>query len=138
MKGKTSLTLIEQAIMLLVLALAAALCLRAFAWADAHSKKNSHRDRAMTQLQSAAEVLKAHHGDLSAAAEALGGQAEDSTWTIFWNENWIQTQSPDAFRLQVTPQDSETSFLGRALLELRQQDGTVLGSLQIAWQEVQP
>lgn len=137
MKGKTSLTLIEQAIMLLVLALAAALCLRAFVWADTYSKENSHRDRAMTQLQNAAEVLKANHGDLSAAAETLGGQAEEGVWTIFWDENWVQSQSPDAFRLQATPQDSETNFLGRALLELRQQDGTVLGSLQIAWQEVQ-
>ena len=138
MKGKTALTLMEQAMMLLILALAATLCLQAFVWADTHSRQNSNRDRAMVQLQSAAEVLKARQGNILAAAESMGGQADNGVWTLFWDENWVQTQKPDAFQLCATPQDQTTDLLGSALLEIRDQSGTILGSLRIAWQEVLP
>ena len=68
MKRNASLALIEQVIMLLILILAAALCLRAFSWSDKQSLYYKDRDRAMVEVQSAAEVLKAYRGDFSAAA----------------------------------------------------------------------
>ncbi len=137
MKGKTALTLIEQSIMLLILALAAALCLQAFVWADARSRQNTARDQALTQLQSAAEVLKAHSGDYYAAAETYGGMADRGQWMICWDENWVQTQYPGAFQLHAVSEDTQTDYLGSALLELRQEDA-VLCSLTVCWQEVAP
>ena len=137
MKGKTALTLIEQSIMLLVLALAAALCLQAFVWADTQSRQSTARDRALIQLQSAAEVLKASSGDYSAAADAFGGTANDGQWLICWDENWVQTPYPGTFQLQATPQTTQNDYLGSALLELRQ-GKTSLCSLTICWQEVAP
>lgn len=137
MKGKTALTLMEQAIMLLILALAAALCLQAFLWADTQSRQNSSRDRALTQLQSTAEVLKAHNGDFSAASATYGGQAENGQWQIFWDENWAQAQTPDTYRLLAVSQDSHSPYLGSAVLTLLQDD-TELCSLTVCWQEVLP
>ena len=138
MKEKTALTLMEQAIMLLILAVAAALCLQAFVWADAHSRENSDRDRALTQLQSAAEVLKACRGDWEDASEVFGGQADENSWSVCWDENWERTDMPGVYRLDAVPVSGTTDYLGCADLELRQEDGTVLGSLQVCWQEVQP
>lgn len=137
MKGKTALTLMEQSIMLLILALAAALCLQAFVWADNHSKENTYRDQALTQLQSAAEVLKAHGGDYDSAAKTYGGTADRSQWLICWDENWTQTQHPGFFQLRAIAQDTQTDYLGTALVELRQGD-TLLCSLTVSWQEVEP
>lgn len=137
MKGKTALTLIEQSIMLLVLALAAALCLQAFVWADAHSRQNTARDQALIQLQNTAEILKAYNGDYTAAADAYGGTAEDGQWLLCWDENWVQTSYPDVFQLQAVSQDAQSDYLGSALLELRQGE-TPLCSLTVCWQEVTP
>lgn len=137
MKGKTALTFIEQSIMLLILALAAALCLQAFVWADAHSRRNIARDQALIQLQSAAEVLKANNGDYTAAADTYGGTANDGQWLICWDENWNPTPYPGVFQLQATEQATQTNYLGSALLELRQEEAP-LCSLTICWQEVAP
>ena len=137
MKGKTALTLMEQAIMLLVLALAAALCLRAFLWSDTHSRENSSRDQALIQLQRAAEVLKSQNGDFLAASAIYGGHAESQQWVIGWDESWVQTDNNKVFQLVAIPQDSQIPYLGSALLTLQQSDST-LCSLQICWQEVQP
>ena len=46
MRSKAPLVLMEQAVMVLVFALAAALCLRAFVWSDQLSRQNEARDRA--------------------------------------------------------------------------------------------
>ena len=138
MKGKSALALMEQAIMLLILAVAAALCLQAFVWADANSKKSGNCDRAMVQLQSAAEILKAYRGDMDAAAGVFGGQTDENGWTVCWDENWERTDMPGVYRLDAVPVSGTTDYLGCADLELRQEDGTVLGSLQVCWQEVQP
>lgn len=138
MKEKSALALMEQAIMLLVLALAAALCLQAFVWADTHSRENSNRDRALTQLQSAAEVLKGCKGDGAAAAAIFGGQVDEDGWSVYWDENWEQTEQAGVYRLSAVPEAEITDYLGCAQLELRQEDGTALGSLRICWQEVLP
>ena len=71
MKNKASLQLMEQLIMILVFALAAALCLQVFAKAGEISEETDHYDRAVTLAANAAEVLKATGGD-EEAAEALG------------------------------------------------------------------
>lgn len=138
MKGKTSLTLMEQAIMLLVLALVAALCLQAFLWADTRSRDNSIRDRALTQLQSAAEVLKASHGNYMAAAATFGGMGGRGQWTVYWDENWTQTQQPGAYQLSVVSQPVQLDYFGCATLEMLDADGVVLAELQVSWQEEVP
>lgn len=137
MKQKASLALMEQVIMLLVFALAAALCLQAFLWADTHSLENTHRDRALIELQSAAEVLKQHKGDFSAAAASHGGVVENGVWTLSYSGDWLRSDADEVFYLRATPESLETDYLGGAALEITQADGKPLASLTVYWQEVQ-
>ena len=58
MKSKASLLLMEQLVLLLVFAAAAALCLRIFVHADMISKQTARRDEAVIMAQNAAEMLK--------------------------------------------------------------------------------
>lgn len=137
MKNKTPLLLIEQAIMLLILILAGALCLRLFAWSDASAAENKNRDNAILQLQSAAEVLKYHHGDFSAAAKTHGGHTSLEQWHITFDANWRQTDGDPAFQLRAIRQQAPP-YLGCALLELLEPNGTVLEALTVCWQEDAP
>ena len=58
MRSKASLLLMEQLVMLLVFALAAALCLNVFVRADEISRQTAVWDEATRIAQNAAEVLK--------------------------------------------------------------------------------
>lgn len=138
MKRKASLALMEQVIMLLVFAAAAALCLQAFLWADTRSLQNTHRDRALMELQSAAEVLKQHSGDFSAAAAAHGGTLEEGQWILTYDDDWARSDTAEAFCLRAVPDNLETDYLGGAVLEVTQSDGSPLASLTVYWQEAQP
>ena len=70
MKSKASLLLMEQLVMVLVFALAAALCLQVFLRADQISTETARRDQAMQLAQNGAELLKAGFGP-EAVAEKL-------------------------------------------------------------------
>jgi Tfp pilus assembly protein PilX len=58
-RSKTPLALMEQLVMVLVFALAAALCVQVFVLSDRTSRYGEARDRALLEAQSAAEALKA-------------------------------------------------------------------------------
>ena len=59
MRSKASLFLMEQLVMVLVFALAAALCLQVFVRAEEISLETARRDEAVFLAQNAAEMLKA-------------------------------------------------------------------------------
>lgn len=59
MKNKTTLMLMELLIMVLVFALAAAICLKVFVRSHELSSETQNRDRAMLAAQNAAETVKA-------------------------------------------------------------------------------
>jgi hypothetical protein len=125
----------EQAIMLLVFALAAALCLRAFVWADVQSAQSAAQDHALLQAQNAAETLKSCGGDLSAAAQRWGGAWDGMTWTIQYDNDWAQTEQAGAFTLRVTPEESGLDYLGAAHFQVERADGQILTELRVCWQE---
>lgn len=68
MRSKASLFLMEQLVMVLVFALAAALCIQVFVRAEEISLETARRDEAVAVARNAAELLKA--GRDAAAAEA--------------------------------------------------------------------
>lgn len=138
MKRNASLSLIEQAIMLFVLTLAAALCLQAFVWSDNQSLHYTNRDRAVMQLQSAAEILKAHSGDFSAAAASYGGSVDDTQWVLDFDENWNITDGTGTYRICATAIASDTEYLGSATLAVQPTDDDILAQLTVSWQEVAP
>ena len=114
MKNKTSLLLMEQLVMVLVFALAAALCLAAFVKADRISQETVRRDEAVLLAQNAAEVLKATSGDIERAKA---------------------TASASDYRLEIEHLKTGLPFMGQA--EIRVWLGeALLFTLRTGWQEV--
>ena len=91
MRSRSPLALMEQLIMLLVFALAAALCVQTFALSTHISQNAADRDRAMQLAQNAAEILKNHGGDMSSAqmnaVQHMGGQLSQGVWYILYDED---------------------------------------------------
>lgn len=125
MKNRTSLVLMEQLVMVLVFALAAALCLTVFVEADQISRETMHRDEAVLLAQNGAEVLKSCSGDVEKAAAILGGSP-----TV----NGLSMESGGYFG-QITVVDSGVPGLGQAHIHIYLEDDLIF-TLQTAWQEV--
>lgn len=134
MRSKTPLALMEQVIMVLVFALAAALCLRAFVLADATSRACEERDRAVLAAETVAETLKLCRGDC-AEAERMAEAALENVDVVFLHSDHAET-IPGALRIVITPLDSGTEFLGMAEVSAENADGETILSLTAAWQEV--
>lgn len=129
MKSKASLVLMEQLIMLLVFALAAAACLAIFTAAHSISLSARRQDEAVILAQNSAEILKYHAGDLQKTAAALEGSLQDDTAYIPGN---------DGLYLQIQKTASLIPGLGQAelLVMHAQSDSDILFSLTVCWQEV--
>ena len=154
MRKRAFLPLMEQAVMILVFALAAALCLRPFVWADGYSTRQQARDHAIVAAQRAAETLKAigqtDGGDmahtLTQAVQLVGGEAAQGIWYIGYDENWNQTADTgkEVYRLCVQGEPAPVEGMWQArvwvdVLEDIRVGGTYNGplfSLTVAWQEV--
>lgn len=135
MRSKAPLALIEQAVMLVVFALAAVLCLKAFMWSDLRSAENAQADRALLQVQSAAEILKNSRGNCPTAAGIMGGTWDGTCWSIRYDENWNETDGEAVYLLVATPLDTAEKYLGGAQVEVLKED-TSLALLTVNWQEV--
>ena len=109
-------------VMILVFALAAALCLQAFVLSNSLSEQGQARDQAVVLCENAAETVK------------IGPQ---ESFVAYYDEAWQQAQAPSVYRLEVNglPQELETLCQAKARV-LREADGEELYSLGYAWQEV--
>ena len=128
MKSKTPLALMEQLVMVLVFALAAALCVSCFVTADRLSQRSAMRDEAVIAAQNAAETIKGCRGDFERAAALLDGTLTNGILELRAQENIC---------LVVTPESSGDPLLGRARVEAcASRDGEALFALTVFWQEV--
>lgn len=142
MKSRSSLAMMEQLVMLLVFALAAALCLQAFVASDKLSRESETRDRAMVLCQSAAEAIRHSGGDFEAAAAALGvpygayGQ-EEPDFSVHYSEDLTLDDSRAyAYVLRAERTDSGVEGLGRASVQLLSaSDLRNVFELEVCWQE---
>ena len=136
MRDKTPLVLTELVIMLLVFALSAALCLKAFVWADRQSASAGAREQALRAAECAAETLKACRGDYAAAAADLGGSWDGEIWRVSYDEQWMPDSAEAVHCLQARPLEDTQDYLGMAELTVTAADGAQLSRLKVAWQEV--
>ena len=113
MKSKAPLALMEQLVMILVFALAAALCMQVFVRAQEISLETARRDEAVVLAQNGAELLKA-----GIAAEEIEKQL---------------SEAPYALRIQEIPQ--VISGLKQAEITVSYEN-TELFSLMVGCQEV--
>ncbi|MGI5987976.1 MAG: hypothetical protein ACOX7M_07530 [Dysosmobacter sp.] len=138
MRSKAPLVLMEQLVMVLVFALAAALCVQVFVLSDQTSRNYAARDRAAVAAQNAAEQLKGCGGDYAAAAEQYGGDWNGSMWGVSYDGDWqlCDGQSQAAYHVLVTPAESGQDLLGQAQVTVYTAEGEMLFSIPVAWQEV--
>lgn len=140
MKSKAPLLLMEQMIMLLVFAFAAALCLQAFVKSDNISRRSENRDRALQEAQSAAEVIRHTKGDFEQAAELLGVERYDEdSLQLVYDSDWNPAQDTMRYHLGIALQDSGVPGLGKAQIWVRDEsmDGqeAELVRFDVMWQE---
>ena len=138
MKSKAPLMLMEQMIMLLVFALAAALCMQAFVKSDSLSKGSEARDSAVLAVQSAAEALRYSQGDFAQAAEILETEQYDQdSLQVDYTEDWTPAEDTMRYTLGAGRADSGQPGLGKATVWVRDEAAdTELFRIEVAWQEV--
>ena len=110
MKQKASLALMEQLIMVLVFALASALCLLVFSKSAVISDRTTHRDTAVLIAQNTAELLKS-------------GMNPDAI-----------PHSPE-YTVVITPRNTDIPGLEKAEITVSHKDEP-LCVLTVGWQEV--
>lgn len=127
MKNKAPLALIEQTIMLLVLAVAAALCVQVFLEAHLTAKEIHLHDLSLQQMENTAACLQASRGDLEKTAAIVGGTVENGRLTL----------SYDGYTITVERLPDSLPLLGSARLTATW-DGKHLSQMEVSWQEVVP
>lgn len=148
-RSKAPLAMMEQMVMLLVFALAAALCLQAFVKSDSMSKNGEARDRAVVLCQNAAETLRYFGGDMGNAqvktAEKLGYQSGQGLLWQEFDENWnpIEAGAAGVYRLESEGVPTDVPGLWKAQVRVVSgfnvgQELEVLFEIEVAWQEVSP
>ena len=137
MKSKAPLALMEQILMVLVFALAAALCLQIFVFGSQVSRRSEARDSAMLVVQNAAEVLKVNRGNMQLCARLLGGENNADVWQIGYDADWQETNSDAAeYLVRAVPVATNDPLLGCADVFAQTVDGDSLFQVRVAWQEV--
>ncbi|MBE5906626.1 MAG: hypothetical protein E7277_07525 [Lachnospiraceae bacterium] len=121
-KSKAPLALMEQVIMVLVFALAAAICVQAFVMARTMSVQSKTKDRAMEMCQSVAEQCKAEH---------RAALPEDA----YYDEMWRLNQENFTYHLEfVLDKDDETHVSGVLIMKDTQKK-EIICQLKVAWQK---
>jgi len=128
--------LMEQMVMLLVFALAAAVCLQVFAKSGEDSKRVEVRDKAVLLAQSAAETVR-HCGGaapeaLAQAAQQLDLRLEGDVWQAGYGEDW--TPGGEAYRLTARAAAGGVPGLEAVQVSVEEADGAVLFALEVTWQ----
>ena len=138
MRSKAPLALMEQLVMMLVFALAAALCLQVFVFSEQTSRRNRDVDQAVLLAQNTAEMLKAC-GSVEKAQEILGGEIEQMMWCSYYYEDLSPAPDRESafYHVDTLPENSGVLGLGQANIEVFRYDGNKgLFSMTVAWQEV--
>lgn len=135
MRSKAPLALMEQLVMVLVFAVAGALCLRLFVTADKLSEKYADTDCAVIWAQTAAEILKTD--DAAERFEQLGAKGNSNGWQLYLDENWNSTLGESVYRLAASYEDTDSEFLWRADVSVFTADGELLFSIPVSGQNAE-
>lgn len=112
--------------MILVFALASAVCLQGFVYSNNLSRKGDRTEQAMNKAQTVTEHCKDNQGNLDKVCEILGGKRQDDSLVISYEEEEME------LTLQVT---ESTDYIERALIIVRDLDGGEIYRMETAWQK---
>ena len=134
MKSKAPLVMMEQIVMVLIFALAAALCLQTFVLSGRISKKTDAQNHAVLEVQNMAELMKM--GGFNAFAEAYGGQKSGELWKCFYTEDWNLTkeEAEAEYIVEVSFSEARENALWRAEIVMNGADGNELIRVPVAGQ----
>ncbi len=124
-RSKAPLALMEQVIMILVFALASAVCLQAFVYSDRLSRGDEQRQNAMAKAQHVTEYCKANHGDLEKAGGILGAEVTEEGLEIRYPEEKM------ILSLQLT---ERTDYLQKAVIIVSDMEDAEIYNMDIAYQ----
>lgn len=137
MKSRTTLSLMELTLMLLLFAMTAAVCLRAFALSDRLSRQAEQRDRAVLWAQTMAETWKAMGGDLEQVGVLYGKNDGAGGWTVCLDGDWVWTEDAGSavYRAELR-EEPEDGLLQKAWITVRElEGGRCIYELEAACQE---
>ena len=142
-RSKAPLSLMEQLIMVLVFAFAAAICLQAFVYSDNLSKSGTAREMAATRATEVAEVCKAYRGDFDKAAAKIegtivptdGGNSIEKSYTEDGLRVVLDTPTTETITGDVAYQKSKVSVweIPDENKQNKQDDGPIY-TMTVAWQ----
>lgn len=138
MKSKAPLVMMEQIIMVLVFAIASAVCLQTFVLSEKLSEQTELENLAVLQAQNAAEQLKA----LGPEQFLLTWEATPvkDGWQIFLDADGKKTDYTErtAYYLELCPQEETLETFWNIHVRITKKDGTELFCIPVAGQrEVQ-
>ena len=137
-KSKAPLNLMEQVVMILVFAFAAALCVQAFVVTDGMSKEAYARDKAAVISQMVAETVKSQNGDKEQSALLLEGTVTETGILVGYTEAW-ETCSEEAatYCAELMIKESD-AYLSKGEVTVREtKTQKVIFSLPVSWQNLQ-
>ena len=134
MKSKAPLAMMEQLVMVLVFALAAALCLQTFVLSGKISKKTEAKNRAVTEAQNAAEIMK--NGGFSKYLERYAPKQTEEESVSFFTKDWEITgeENRAEYKMTVSYRESEDLSLWQADITLATASGEELIRIPVAGQ----
>ena len=122
--------------MILVFALAAALCLQMFVLSDAISTDGEKRDYAVTAVQNAAEAVKLCGGDFDQMTQLHGGERTADGWRMGYDAAWQATSAEKAkYIVGAQYLEDGVPLLGSAEVAAYAADGEQLFAVTVCWQE---
>lgn len=125
-RSKAPLALMEQIIMILVFALASAVCLQAFVYSDTLSKQGELRDLAVMRAQEMAEYCKAEQGDLDRVGVMLGASR---------TSDGIEADYPeDNIRVVLNVMESG-DYIEKARISVMDAGGDEIFCIPVSWQK---
>ena len=149
MKSKAPLALMEQMVMLLVFALAAALCMQAFVKSDEVSLSSDTKSSAALAARNVVEAIRHNGGSpeqaLKSAAAMLGGNCEGQPATvdvgmllyIFYDEDWKVSADADVYQLTAKAVPAEEKGLYRVTVQVSGNRDLMTGGT-VAEQRISP
>lgn len=134
MKSKAPLAMMEQLVMVLVFALAAALCLQTFVLSGKISKKTEAKNRAVTEVQNAAEIMK--NGGFSKYLERYAPKQTEDESVSFFTKDWEITgeENQAEYKLTVSYTESVDLSLWKADIAIATVSGEELIRIPVAGQ----
>ena len=138
-QSKAPLVMMEQVIMVLVFALAAALCVQAFVKARSISVHLSEENHAMNVSQTLAETLKAYHGDLDAVCDRIGGEVKEDGIILYYDSDWNPASAEEeaGFEASFVQKDIGKLCSYGEITVSDAENGREISSMEVAWQEVE-